>query len=220
MSKRIKTTEQNVCLFRLNTISVLFRFIYSFAGEQDTWSHKNMSNNTFNVLWKTTQKELEELATKDYENQALEPDFNKSVVHKAVFELYVKYITIANRLEQIYDEMVQPQKRILIKKLLDSCLGRVIEIKHDLVGIDMFEFNYNDSVMDALNLTPIDIELKIPKYFRRERETEINDRRRFIDSLLKKFGWLEEEFVEEKLTELEAIKIIQMHERARQGRLR
>ncbi len=179
-----------------------------------------MSNNTFNVLWKTTQKELEELATKDYENQALEPDFNRSVVHKAAFELYVKYITIANRLEQIYDEMVQPQKRILIKKLLDSCLGRVIEIKHDLVSIDMFEFNYNDTVMSALNLTPIDIELRIPKYFRRERETEINERRRFIDSLLKKFGWLEEEFVEEKLTELEAIKIIQMHERARQGRLR
>ncbi|KAJ6642794.1 Dynein regulatory complex protein 11 [Pseudolycoriella hygida] len=179
-----------------------------------------MSNNTFNVLWKTTQKQLEELATTDYENQAFEPDFNKPVVHKTAFELYVKYITIANRLEQSYDEIVQPQKRILIRKLLDSCLGRVIEIKHDLVGIDMFEFSYNESVMNELNLTPHDIELRIPKYFRREREAEIIDRRLFIESLLKKFGWLEEEFVEEKMSELEAIRIIQMHERARQGRLR
>lgn len=179
-----------------------------------------MSNKTYNELWKTTQKDLEDLAVKDYQNQALDPEFDKRLVQKNVFELYVKYIVAANQLEEIYDQMLQPQKRILIRKLLDSCLGRVIELKHDLVNIDMMEFNYNDAVLEELKLTPNDIELKIPRYFIRENECDISYKRRYIDNLLKKLGWLDEEMVEEKLSELEAIRIIQMHERARQGRLR
>lgn len=74
--------------------------------------------------------------------------------------------------------------------------------------------------MDQLRLTPVDIELKIPKYFRRERQQEIDERNAFINNLLIKLGWLEVEVVREKMTEVEAIKVIQMHERARQGRLR
>lgn len=179
-----------------------------------------MSNQTFNNLWRDAQKDLEELAVKDYVCQELEPVFERKVVQKTAFELYVKYITLANRLEVIYDEMLQPQKRVLIKKLFDSCLGRVVELKHDLVSIDMMEFSYNDEIMQQLRLTPVDIELKIPKYFRRERQQEIDERNAFINNLLIKLGWLEVEVIREKMTEVEAIKVIQMHERARQGRLR
>lgn len=179
-----------------------------------------MSNQTLSVIWKTTQRDLEDLAVKDYENQALEPEFDRSIAQTDAFELYLKYITIANRLEELYDEIIQPQKRLLIRKLLDSCLGRVIELKHDVVNMDMMEFNYNDMIMDKLKLTPIDIQLRVPRYFKREREQEIAERNKFIDNLLIKLGWLDDEVVEPKLTELEAIKVIQMHERARQGRLR
>lgn len=179
-----------------------------------------MSNQTYDDLWRLTQKNLEDLAVRDYENQALEPEFEKSIVQKHAFELYVKYILAANKLEEIYDQILQPQKRILIRKLLDSCLGRVIELKQDLVNIDMMEFSYNDRVMEELRLTPNDLELRIPRYFRRENEKDIQDKKKFIDNVLIKLGWLEEEKVEEKMTEMEAIRIIQMHERARQGRLR
>lgn len=179
-----------------------------------------MSNKTYNDLWKVTQKHLEDLASKDYQNQALEPEFDRAIVQKCAFELYVKYILSANKLEEIYDQMLQPQKRLLVRRLLDACLGRVIELKHDLVNIDMTEFSYNDAVMDELKLTPLDIELRVPRYFVRENEDDINYKRKFIDNLLIKLGWLDEEVEEEKMTELEAIRIIQMHERARQGRLR
>jgi hypothetical protein len=96
----------------------------------------------------------------------------------------------------------------------------VIELKHDLVHIDMMEFSYNDDVVEKLQVTPLDMELRVPKYFRRDKEDQIQERRRFIDDILKKIGALDEEVVEQPLTELEAIKIIQMHERARQGRIR
>lgn len=179
-----------------------------------------MSNKTFNDLWRVTQKELEDLAVSDYQNQALDPEFDRRIIQKNVYELYVKYIVAANRLEEIYDQMVQPQKRLLVRKLLDGSLGRVIELKQDLVNIDMMEFSYNDAVMMELRLTPNDIELHIPRYFIRENVEDIEYKKKFIDTLLIKLGWLDEETEEEKLNELDAVRIIQMHERARQGRLR
>lgn len=179
-----------------------------------------MSSHTYYALWRSTQKDLEDLAVRDYENQSFEPEFDKPVIQKRAHELYVRYIIIANKLEEIYDQMLQPQKCILLRKLLDSCLGRVIELKHDLVNIDMMEFSYNDSILEELRLTPNDIQLRVPRYFRRENIRDMEDKARFIDQILIKLGWLEEEAIEEKMTELQAIRIIQNHERARQGRLR
>lgn len=179
-----------------------------------------MSTATYNALWHSAQTDLEQLAAQDYINQDVEPDPDRQLVRTTAFELYVRYIVVANRLETVHDAMLQPQKRVLIRKLLDACLGRAIELKHDLVSIDMMEFNYADSVLASLQLTPIDVELRIPRYFRRERAQQIADRERFIDSLLIRFGWLEEKVEVEPMTELEAIQLLQSHERARQGRLR
>jgi len=179
-----------------------------------------MSNKLYQEFWQKAQKDLEDLAVQDYENQALEPTYDKTTAQSAIFELYVKYIIISNRLEEVYDQFVQPQKRILVRKLLDSCLGRVIELKHDLVNIDMMEFNYNDEVMERLRLTPFDVEIKIPRYFRRDRKAEIMKRRKTMDEILQKYGYFNEDVEVENMTEYEAIKTIQMHERARQGRLR
>lgn len=179
-----------------------------------------MSNKTYNDLWHSTQKILEGLAVCDYQKLALDPEFDRNIAQRFVFELYAKYIIAANRLENVYDQMVQPQKRVIIRKLLDSTLGRIIELKHDLVAIDMMEFSYNDNVLRDLKLVPQDIELRIPRYFLRENQEDISYKRKFIDDILMKLGWLDEEIVEEKMTELEAIQIIQIHERARQGRLR
>lgn len=209
--------------------SICLNVIWDFANEifksrtkiiESIRQTNKMSNKTFNDLWRVTQKDLEDLAVSDYQNQALDPEFDIRIVQKNVYELYVKYILAANKLEEIYDQMVQPQKRLLVRNLLDGSLGRVVELKHDLVNIDMMEFSYNDAVMSELKLTPNDIELHIPRYFIREHTADIEYKKKFIDSLLIKLGWLNEEAEEEKLNELDAVRIIQMHERARQGRLR
>jgi hypothetical protein len=62
-----------------------------------------------------------------------EKDKQAAQIH--VSELYVKYITVINKLEQCYDQIVHPQKRLVIRKLLDACIGRVLELKSGLVGI-------------------------------------------------------------------------------------
>lgn len=95
-------------------------------------------------------------------------------------------------------------------------------------------------------LTPEEIEIRVPRYFRREREKEIENNRKFIEKVLKNLGVFEEKPEVKKMTELEAIRLIQVihqarnslcldsrnpnffynfrslqsHERARQGRVR
>lgn len=180
-----------------------------------------MSNHMYTRQWRQTQQELEQLTTLDFEIQAQDAQFDRVVVQRSLFDLYVRYIVLSNRLEDIYDQLVQPQKRILVRVLLDGCLGRLVELKHDLVNVEMVEFSYNDEIMTRLGLTSRDVEYRVPKYFRREREEEIGQRKQFIEDIYVRMGWDEADGVtEERMTELQAIKIIQMHERARQGRLR
>lgn len=179
-----------------------------------------MSNATYNNLWLEAKKTSSEAAASDTFLQNEEPQEDKTAFHNALSEIYYKYIIASNKLNECYDQIVHPQKRILIRKLLDGCLGRILEIKNDLVNIDLSEFNYNDEILVKLGISPIDIEIKIPKYFLRENESDIQYKKKFIDEVLHKLGYEEEEEQKKELTEIEAIKIIQIHERARQGRLR
>lgn len=179
-----------------------------------------MSNYLYNREWRQTQQELEVLANVDFDIQAQDAQFDRPAVQRDIFTIYVRYIVLSNKLEEIYDQMVQPQKRILIRSILDGCLGRVVELKHDLVNVDIAEFSYNDEIIEKLAVTALDIESRVPKYFRRDREQEIASRKKFIEDIYVKMGWHDDEVAEEKMTEIQAIKIIQMHERARQGRLR
>ncbi|CAL7939548.1 unnamed protein product [Xylocopa violacea] len=179
-----------------------------------------MSNETYNELWKNTQTTLAELVQMDtnLQNAKLQKDRKKA--HNTVSELYVRYIIVCNKLELCYDQMIQPQKRILIKKLLDSCLGRILELKHELVEIDISEYNYFDDILVKLNVTPQEVEIQVPRYFRHERLKEITERRKYIEGVLKNIGVLGEVIVPKQMTESEAIRLIQAHERARQGRIR
>ncbi|EDX13607.1 GD18626 [Drosophila simulans] len=197
-----------------------------------------MSSTYFNDIWHQSQHECELLSTIDYERQHQDVETTvatmnaavgsvaadadaKALLQSSLYEFYLRYICLSNRLEDVYDNMIQPQKRQLVRKLLDACLGRVVELKHDLVNIDLMEFSYNDEVVERLRLTPMETELRIPRYFLRERQQELEFRKKTMHEILTKLGWLEEHELEETVTtEIEAIRMLQMHERARQGRLR
>jgi len=216
-----------------------------------------MSSTYFNDIWHQSQHECELLSTIDYERQHQDVETTvatmnaavgsvaadadaKALLQSSLYEFYLRYICLSNRLEDVYDnvgmrlivclvlhpfqncpQMIQPQKRQLVRKLLDACLGRVVELKHDLVNIDLMEFSYNDEVVERLRLTPMETELRIPRYFLRERQQELEFRKKTMQEILVKLGWLEEHEMEETVTtEIEAIRMLQMHERARQGRLR
>lgn len=173
-----------------------------------------MSHVTYDEIW---------LKTQDYLNETiqLEPTQADRREHrKLLATLYYRYIQVANKLAECVDQVVQPQKKMLIRKLLEASLGRILELKADLVEADLCEWTHCGDVMEELNLTTLQSELKIPTCFRNERKDELEYRRNVIDNVLSKLGFLEKVEEKIKMSEQQAILIIQVHERARQGRLR
>ncbi|EEB19297.1 conserved hypothetical protein [Pediculus humanus corporis] len=177
-----------------------------------------MSYKTYNLLWGEAQRTLDDALQIDTIIQT--EKLQREEALQAVSELYVKYIVIVKKLDQCYDQMLQPQKRLIIRKVLDATIGRVLEMKQELVNLDMSEFSYFDGILTEMNLLPQDVEIGVPKYYKRERENEIREKKKTMDDILKKLGYLDEEEPEKEMSLENAIRLIQVHERARQGRLR
>lgn len=47
--------------------------------------------------------------------------------------IYIRYLQIFRKLETAYDQMLQPQKRQDMKRALEACMGRMLEIRHWMV---------------------------------------------------------------------------------------
>jgi hypothetical protein len=59
---------------------------------------------------------------------ALAPrDKDSAFQHLAV--LYIRYIGIFKKLEDAYDQIIHPQKRRLLRKVLEAVMTRLIEVK-------------------------------------------------------------------------------------------
>ena len=102
--------------------------------------------------------------------------------------MYVRYIQIFRKLEQCYDQIVHPQKRRIIRTTLDGVMGRLLELKQEMVDLEFNEFHYFDDVISDLKLTPNDIEIPIPKYFLNDRAKLLKEREKFFTQILARIG--------------------------------
>lgn len=53
--------------------------------------------------------------------------------------------------------MVHPQKRRVLRHLLDGIMGRILELKNEMVLLEFSEYHYFDDVLSDLKLTPVSI---------------------------------------------------------------
>ncbi|KAJ2995938.1 Dynein regulatory complex protein 11 [Globomyces sp. JEL0801] len=180
-----------------------------------------MSNVTYNKYWGDAIVALHEL--KDYENP-IDPAMQikeREIAFQHMSVLYIKYIQIYRKLEDSYDELLHPQKRRLLRDAVIACIGRLLEIKHILVDLESTDFhNYNDILIN-MNLTPDSLNVSIPRFLKEERISTVQSQRSLLYSLNAKdlaFGNTQALFPELSLAD--AIKIIQINERGRQGKLR
>ncbi|KAJ8924583.1 hypothetical protein NQ315_000733 [Exocentrus adspersus] len=173
-----------------------------------------MSHKTYDEEFRSTH----ELLTITLQKEPVQADRREE--RHLLATLYLRYILIANKLIVCVDQIVQPQKRILVRKLLEATLGRILELKSDLVEADLNEWTHCGDVMEELSLTPFDMELNVPSCFRKERREELSYKKGVIESVLSKLGYIDKAIEKAAMTEQQAILIIQTHERARQGRLR
>uniref|UniRef100_A0A4W4GSG1 AAA+ ATPase domain-containing protein n=1 Tax=Electrophorus electricus TaxID=8005 RepID=A0A4W4GSG1_ELEEL len=174
---------------------------------------------TYNKLWRDAQEGLSSLLSEEVPPESSRPERDRVVFFQRLASLYVRYTQIFRRLEEAYDQIAHPQKRRLIRGLLDATMGRVLELKNEMVEKEFSEFHYMDDVILDLKLTPEDLEIPIPRYFLSEQSKVQRDRQQMLSRILDLMATAEKPKVC-RIHRAEAVKMIQVTERARQGRLR
>eukprot|EP00884_Botryococcus_braunii_P013211 jgi/Botrbrau1/21891/Bobra.0249s0020.1 len=185
-----------------------------------------MSNRTYNSLWKESMMELLDL-------MEMENPEDPNLSPKGFMDwgaLYVKYLQTFRNLEQAYDQMVHPQKRVHVKEALEICAGRMLEVRSWLV-----ELNGGNEVLDLKNvlldlkLPPEALEVPVPQFFMEERAKELGERASFLAALSDKYNAGGEQALREggtvplelgQMKEEEALALLQSCERSRQARQR
>uniref|UniRef100_A0A8C3GRA1 IQ motif containing with AAA domain 1 n=1 Tax=Cairina moschata TaxID=8855 RepID=A0A8C3GRA1_CAIMO len=177
-----------------------------------------MSQATYNKIWTDAQKDLDIQLQMERE-QFLQPEKDRVKVFKMLASSYIKYMRIFRNLEEAHDGLVHQQKRAAIRQVLDGVIGRILEMKKEMVALENSEFHYIDNILEDLKLLPEDIEIPIPRYFIKENLEVLQQREKMLDEILCDAG-LQTQIPVKAMTFEEAVKMIQVAERARQGRRR
>uniref|UniRef100_A0A2K6KNZ2 IQ motif containing with AAA domain 1 n=2 Tax=Rhinopithecus TaxID=542827 RepID=A0A2K6KNZ2_RHIBE len=180
-----------------------------------------MSNTMYNKMWHQTQEALGALLDKEPQKM-VEPQRNQAFIFQTLATFYIKYVQIFRNLENVYDQIVHPQKRILIRKVLDGVMGRILELKNEMVELELTEFHYFDDILQDLKLAPQQLDIPIPKYFLKEKLEVIKGREKILAQILADSGidTSDMKYPVKSIPLDQAVKLIQIAERARQGRLR
>lgn len=97
------------------------------------------------------------------------------VAHGIFASLYARYVMIVNRLSDIYDQTLQVQKRACVRRILESCTLRMIELQKELKEIEMSEFMYIDQTLIQEKWRPDEVQLLCPFYYPMLRPKEMQD---------------------------------------------
>ncbi|NXX33363.1 DRC11 protein, partial [Nicator chloris] len=173
---------------------------------------------TYVKMWADTQRELDTMLQRERE-EFLQPEEDREKVKKMLATAYIQYLEIFRNLEAAHDHLIHQQKRAAVRQALDGVMGRILEIKREMVALENSECHHMDDILMDLKRVPEDIEIPIPKYFVKENLRILQEREEYLHGILLNAGLLEQEPVTAMTLE-EGIKVIQVAERARQGRAR
>ncbi|CAG9860844.1 unnamed protein product [Phyllotreta striolata] len=153
-----------------------------------------------NQMWIFNKQELEKLHLKDSVWRAEEPLINtRKLGSYNLGDWYVQYSLLYQKLDTCLDQMVQPQKRLTVKKLVDAIAIRLMEFNDELRNLDYSEIHYFDGNLIELKLIPQEIEILHPTLFTNRPVT--------VEEMLKKFKQGEKVyFTPEELEEIERLK--------------
>ncbi|XP_066093644.1 IQ and AAA domain-containing protein 1-like [Saccopteryx bilineata] len=179
-----------------------------------------MSEESYQRLWDASHVTLQELL--DQEQPLLQPvpNHERQSFQYRLSVLYLYYLGLMRRFDTLYDQMVQPQKRLLLRRLLDGVVGRVLELKEEMVRADLCECHCLDRVLLDLKLTPADLQVPIPKYFLLEQTSILKKRKLMLAEILASMEPVSSKGGFTEMDRTEAIILLQTAERARQGRIR
>lgn len=138
-----------------------------------------MSNSYYNQKWQQAMMDLDDQVQLEMLPSEQAETFGKTYKRtdqewfNYYAQLYIRYIDIYNKLEDCYDQLVHPQKRMLVREILDSTIVRLCETKYQLVKYNTScdyaiksEYVQLDEIIMDLKLAPSSTEITIPRYFK------------------------------------------------------
>uniref|UniRef100_A0A673G3T8 IQ motif containing with AAA domain 1 n=1 Tax=Sinocyclocheilus rhinocerous TaxID=307959 RepID=A0A673G3T8_9TELE len=175
----------------------------------------------------TAQGALEDLLEDEYPTMQLRPQKDRLQVFQTLATFYLRYLKIFRALEEVYDQIVHPQKTRVVHQVLEGVMGRLVELKNEMVELEYSEFHYFEPFGDEYPTMQLqdtcceDLEVPIPRYFVREKMRALKEREKMLAHILAKGGRQECKTVPVQSMSVErALWLLQVSERARQGRLR
>ncbi|KAA0153265.1 hypothetical protein FNF27_01188 [Cafeteria roenbergensis] len=209
-----------------------------------------MSNATYDEIWQSAMVALnEQLHIENHELglpeghpgvPSAQPTMAEAYVHYAA--LYVKYVQILRQLDTAHRGMKHPQKRGLVRRVMELVMTRVVQLKHELVkwnppnpGLPKdrpfpWEWVNLDSLLYDLKLQPEALDLPLPRFMTEDRAKFLKHRDDRIRSQIKLKLGVERVLVElddvlfddesQRMDPAQAIAILRRNERGRQGRHR
>uniref|UniRef100_A0A8C0H1G8 IQ motif containing with AAA domain 1 like n=1 Tax=Chelonoidis abingdonii TaxID=106734 RepID=A0A8C0H1G8_CHEAB len=112
-------------------------------------------SSTYMRMWLESQAALKELLAQELPSQPPRPEKDQRLFFHMLATLFLRYTQILRCLETCYDQMVHPQKRRVLQHMLDGVMGRVLELKNEMVETEFSEYHYMDDVLQDLKLTPV-----------------------------------------------------------------
>ena len=109
--------------------------------------------------WAQAQESLTDLLAQEIPAEPPKPEKDRLTAFQNIATLYIKYLQIFRKLEQCYDQIVHPQKRRVLRHVLDGVMGRVLELKNEMVLLEFSEFHYFDDILSDLKLTPVSLDM-------------------------------------------------------------
>jgi hypothetical protein len=110
-----------------------------------------MSQKYVNTLWTNTQIKLSHLIISEISGP--KGFDSKRQANDYVRRLFIKYNDIMKKLDEIYQTLVHPQKRLIIRILLDGIVGRLVELKQEMIKFDSCEYTYFEDLALDQNKT-------------------------------------------------------------------
>lgn len=212
----------------------MFEAQFTNDDAEDVVEHTKLAS-----YWVLTRAQLDSLVAADRSLQGVTPDEPAPKVAR----LYVQYTRMIKQLDTLWSETFQVQKNQAMRRLLDAAVMRLAELRDALTLLDISEFHYIDNALIELKLVPRDLELFPLELHPLQREEQLQKLAEMLYRGERIYTEPDPDAVEEPVKEaestksqvskrpvrksmdpkeiakIEAIKLIQRHERARVGRL-
>ncbi|XP_071603183.1 dynein regulatory complex protein 11 isoform X1 [Heliangelus exortis] len=163
-------------------------------------------------MWRDAMKDLDILLWREKE-EFLQPEGNPMKVFEILATSYIKYMQICRKLVMAQDQLVCQQKQTVIRQVLEGVIGRILEIKKEMVELEKSEFQHMDNILVELQLLPEDLEVPIPTYFIKDNLEVLQERERILDDIL-----LNDELQTQAVTSEEPVTITEVEEKPQKDR--